>query len=334
MFKTPILSLAIANCIAVSPLSAQTVLTMPGKRVEVVGLRRWTIAMIQDSLRKYADGIGLDSHACAAALRYKLGFADASATDYGVWRGDSLRSVFVAVVEPQDSSRVHYRAAPMDTTAFRPEWAAVARLIDRHMGELMFVLDAGSRRTGAARAVPRGLDSAAAAEISGFLASHASVGDERVARQIIVSDPNDRTRVVAAAILARFTSSDSDLTTLVEAMLESDGRVKQVAGHILFNVTQDEPRPVDWRNAADALHAILDGTSLFLAHTTMDMLVATRVTSSLASPLLRNGGRTVLDFLGAQHPWPRESAHRLLMALSGRDFGYDVDRWRQWIAQL
>lgn len=329
-----ILPLALATCIASAPLSAQTVLTLPGKRVEVVGLRRWTIAMIQDSLRKYAEGVGLDSHACAAALRYKLGFADASATDYGVWRGDSLRSIFVAVVEPQDSAHVHYRGAPMDTTVFKPEWAPVARLVDRHMGELIFVLDAASQKTRASRPVPKGLDSTAASKISAFLESQVSAVDERDARQVLLRDPNDRTRIVAAAILARFTSSDATLATLVDAMLESDGRVKEVAGHILENVTQDGPRPVDWRNSAAALHGILDGTSLFLAHTTMDLLVATRVDSSLAGPLLRNGGRTVLDFLGAQHPWPRESAHRLLVALSGRDFGYDVDRWRQWIAQL
>jgi hypothetical protein len=290
--------------------------------------------MIQDSLRKYADGVGLDSHACAAALRYKLGFADASSTGYGVWRGDSLESIFVAVVEPADSARVHYRAAPMDTTVSRPEWAAIANLVDRHMGELIFVLDENSRKTRAHRVVPRGLDSTAVAEIAVFLKVHASTVDERVARRVVLDDSNDRTRVVAAAVLAHFTSSDSTLATLVKAMLESDGRVKQVAEHILLNLAQDEPRPVDWRNASDDLRAILDGTSLFVAHTTMDLLVATHVQPSLAAPLLRNGGRTLLDFLGAQHPWPRQSAYQLLVALSGRDFGYDVGRWRQWIAQL
>jgi hypothetical protein len=222
----------------------------------------------------------------------------------------------------------------MDTTTFRADWASVARLADRHMGELMFVLDLKSQKSGAGRTVPKGLDSIAASTISDFLNAHTAPVDERVARQVLLSDPNDRTRIVAAAILARFPSSDIALAALVNAMLESDGRVKQVAGHILLNVTQDAPRSVDWGAATDDLHAILDGTSLFLAHTTMDLLVATRVQPSLAAPLLRNGGRTVLDFLGAQHPWPRQAAHQLLVALSGEDFGYDVDRWRRWIARL
>jgi len=54
------------------------VLNVANKQVEVLGLRRWTLVMIQDSLDKYAPGENLASHACAAVLRYKLGFADAA----------------------------------------------------------------------------------------------------------------------------------------------------------------------------------------------------------------------------------------------------------------
>ena len=46
--------------------------------VEVIGLRWWTVEMIQDSLRKYAPGQRLDSANAATTLRYKLHFADAA----------------------------------------------------------------------------------------------------------------------------------------------------------------------------------------------------------------------------------------------------------------
>src|SRR5687768_11083939 len=103
---------------------AQNVITLPGKTVEVLGLKRWTIAMIQDSMAKYAPGESLTSHACAAVLRYKLGFADAAATTYVGWpRGDTIQRIVVSVVEPQDSSRVRHRVMPMDTiNPYRP-WA-------------------------------------------------------------------------------------------------------------------------------------------------------------------------------------------------------------------
>ncbi|HEY8176041.1 MAG TPA: hypothetical protein VIF32_10130, partial [Gemmatimonadaceae bacterium] len=85
----------------------QAILNLPGKKsVEVIGLERWTIAMIQDSMAKYAPGESLASHACAAVLRYKLGFADASATNYlFVTPADTTEQMLVAVVEPQDSAR-------------------------------------------------------------------------------------------------------------------------------------------------------------------------------------------------------------------------------------
>jgi hypothetical protein len=336
MYKRLLLLIATGVTCGSESLGAQTILSLPGKRIEIVGLRRWTIPMIQDSLHKYAEGVGLDSHACAAALRYKLGFADASASSYGVLQGDSVEAIFIAVVEPADSARVRYRAAPMDTGAFKPEWARVARLVDRNMRALMFATQEASKKSRGQppSPVPNGVNAAAAAEMADFLARHASPADEREARRVLMTDPNDRTRIVAAAILASFTSHDATLAAYIETLREADGRVKQVAGDVLFNFAQDAPRHVDWSGATDALHAILNGTSLFLLQTTLDLLIATRVNSSLAAPLLADGGEAVLDFLGARHPWPRESAHRLLVALSGRDFGYDVGQWRKWIEQL
>src|SRR3954471_24095654 len=57
---------------------AQTVLEKAQMRLELIGLKRWTIPMIQDSLHRYAPNDSLLSHACAAVLREKLKFADAA----------------------------------------------------------------------------------------------------------------------------------------------------------------------------------------------------------------------------------------------------------------
>ena len=99
---------------------AQTVLVLPGKAVEVLGIERWSLRMIQDSLDKYAPGESLVSHTSAAVLRYKLGFADASSNSYRMSE-DTLERVVVAVVEPQDSARVRHGTLPMDsTTPYQP----------------------------------------------------------------------------------------------------------------------------------------------------------------------------------------------------------------------
>jgi hypothetical protein len=94
-----------------------------GRIVEVIGLRRWPIQMIQDSLARYSPTDSLQSHACAAALRYKRHFTDASASYYSPKPGE-LRIV-VTVREPQDSLLVKYRRVAFDTTGGRREWAEV-----------------------------------------------------------------------------------------------------------------------------------------------------------------------------------------------------------------
>ena len=50
------------------PAYGQTpaVIHLPHKTIEVVGLERWTVQMIQDSMDRYSPGDSLQSHACAA----------------------------------------------------------------------------------------------------------------------------------------------------------------------------------------------------------------------------------------------------------------------------
>src|SRR4051812_28278239 len=75
-------AVAMLVCVAGQLAAAQTVLENDSLRLELIGLKRWTVPMIQDSLRRYAPTDSLMSHACAAILRQKLRFADASVVYY------------------------------------------------------------------------------------------------------------------------------------------------------------------------------------------------------------------------------------------------------------
>ena len=49
-------------------------------------------------------------------------------------------------------------------------------------------------------------------------------------------------------------------------------------------------------------------------------------------PLLKGkASELLLDYLNAAHDRERELAHSLLTRLSGKDFGFDSDLWREWI---
>lgn len=330
-----VLAFAVAAC-ASPPAGTPTVLLVPGKSIEVVGLRRWSIAMIQDSLTKYAPGITLDSHACAAALRYQLGFADAAVTAYEL-PGDTVERIVVVVVEPQDSARVRHRIAPMDTVAPRAEWAPLLRVISESPGPFQVSLWQYRAWRGGdltkLRSLP-GTDSSAVLSVWRFLAAHQSRADKAAALSTVLADPNYRNRMAAVALLSNFTDDDQVLHALLRAQLEADGPVGAMASMVLSSFAQTSSRPVDWAPVAPELRQMLRGTALFHLTGTMRLLAATGVDSSLAVPLLRDGGEMLLAFAAAENADLRNSAHRLLVALRGKDLGHDSNAWANWVRAL
>jgi len=333
MVKAPIARVAIAATVlllgVVRVTAAQNIISLPGKSVEVLGLRNWTLEMLQDSMAKYAPGESLGSHACAAVLRYKLGFPDAAAYYYSPTPVDSVERVVVALIEPGDSARVQFSDLPLDTGTRRPDWAVAYDLLERSRGvqySALYLLADRQRR-------PSGSSNESVEAYATFIARHAEQADRDAALAVLATDPDYLNRTVAACILLNFVDEDTVVWALTDALLESDGPVKTTAATTLQSLVA-MPRTVDWRPAVDALHKILNGTSLPVLMTVMGVLVATGADSSLAAPLLRGGGEGVLMFMSASHSQFQSSAHRLLTALRGEDLGANAGVWRSWIVGL
>jgi hypothetical protein len=302
--------------------------------IEVVGLRRWTVPMIQDSLAKYSPGDSLHHHTCASVLRYSLGFADAAATTYMDGGGEY---VVVSVVEPQDSLRVRHRPAAFDSLAPRPEWTAALSVLTRSPRVFHSSVSHYLPHRGAPRApVPPHLarDSADVRRVWSFLESHGRDQDYELALVTLLTDDNFRNRIVAAALLANFPERDAAWWALVEAVRERDGAVKMAAADVLTSMARHHPRAVDWNPAAASIHAMLNGTSLFTLDAMMDVLPRTTRGADFAAPFLSRGGEMLLAYLGANRPELRAGARRVLVAVTGQDFGFDQRRWRDWIASL
>lgn len=253
------------------------------------------------------------------------------------YRGDSLERVVVIVVEPQDSARVRHRVAPMDTLAPRHEWAPVIRVLSEHPGPFQMSLWRYRAWRGGDSTALRGLSGADSIAVLGvwrFLAARESRADKEAALGTVHADPNFRNRMAAVALLSNFTNDDRVLHALLRAQLEADGPVGAMASLVLSSFAQTSPRPVDWGPVAPELHQMLRGTALFHLTGTMRLLAATGVDSSLAVPLLRDGGEMLLAFAAAEHTDLRDSAHRLLVALRGKDLGHDAEVWARWVRGL
>ncbi len=308
---------------------AQDVLRLPGKTVEVIGLEDWTIPMLQDSLRKYADGVTLDSHACAGVLRTKLGFADAAVQTFAFQGQDEY--VAVSVVEPADSARVRrLRNVGEDTVAVRGEWMEAAEIAWRRPWAYQVAVQWPER------AVPPFAlrDSADFRRLWTFWDAHAADADREAALAVLQADPNVQNRMLAPAILAAAPHTDDTWRTLVAALLDTDGRVASMASASLQRIASSSPRVVDWGPAAADVHALLDGSSLFGLDPVMQALLASGVDGRWAAPFLAGGGHAVLARLDAESPRMSAPAHQLLVALRGEDLGTDSAPWRAWVASL
>jgi hypothetical protein len=333
-FRRALSFFALCTATALLPprLAAQSVLQAGDLSVEVVGLRRWTVEMIQDSLARYSPGVSLQDHACAAVLRYRLGFADAASTRF--LDGPSTYIV-VSVVEPQDSARVRHRILPQDTIPVRREWAEAADVARRWPGFFQVaVLEYAAARPGRQPRFPPGADSAAVHRVWRFLRNHRGPRDFVHAADAISRDSSLYNRVVAAAILANFTHRDSAWWLLVDALRETEGPVRAIAGTVLASAAWAQPRKVDWGPAEPAIHAILDGTGLFELRNVMNWLPTMGADSRWNAEFLAGGGEMVLAYLQAEHAPTRESAHQFLVAMRGADLGTEVEPWRAWIASL
>lgn len=311
----------------------QELLETPNTRVEVLGLKRWTVPMIQDSLARYAPQDSLTSHGCAAILRMKLKFPDAAASYFGQ-DGAGRELIVVAVVEPQDSALVRYRTPAPDSLPDIAQYAAAIAVFQNHNQDFQHLIQdpsflAAHSAPGAADA-PRNL----LEPVRRLLVSEHSVGGQRRAVKVLARDRNPHNRVMALVVLSGFPKSNTTWLTLADELRDPDGMVSATASQLLTTLARYAPRTVDWSPALDGLEAVMAGTNLFAQLPLIEVLTRTKVAPSLAPPLLRAGAPLLLARLRASPQAGRDLARGLLEQLSGEHYGQNLAAWTQWVASI
>ncbi len=323
---------------------AQVAYDAPHARVEVLGLRHWTLKALQDSIRHRVPGQTLADAACMVTLRNSLHFADASVNSltYSTKPGAAERHYLVIkVIEPADSARVRWRPAPRDSfTVLRPEYAAVVlpvtdslgRLpIGRLLGPLQLYTSNTAERAAAIRSWPPAAREDAE-RLWGFLDAHHAEADRHTALEAVRRDGPYPNRMVAALVLANFAQQDSTWWALTEALRDGNEAVREAARTVLRGLPA---RPVNWAPAVPALRALLGGTNVAATQDVLELLDHTHVSPALARPLLHDNGEWVLMHLRAEYPTASTSAHALLVRLNnGRDLGASSAAWPHWLATL
>ena len=331
-----IVAASILLCVAAPVASSQTILENDQLRLELIGLKRWTVPMIEDSLRRYAPKDSLLSHACAAVLRGKLKFADASVMSYTTTiTGEPMKPYMaVTVVEPQDSGLIRYRGPFRDSLPARRTWAPVRAVLGKHNSAFQSAIQRPDFLW--SEAPLRGADSAltSALPLRRFLRTHRTAKDRQLALATLAADGNWQNRVAGIVLLANFADSDSTWWALTDALRDPMGPVSLTAAQVLTALTRRAPRRVDWAPATQTVRAILDGTNLFAHNAMMEVLAVTQVDPTLARPLLKDGGYIVLAKLRSQGMLERQAARRFLVQIAGHDLGDAPALWDEWLRGL
>jgi hypothetical protein len=313
-------------------------------RVEVLGLRHWTLKALQDSIRHRVPGQTLEDAACMVTLLDSLHFADALVQSRvrPASAGEAEQEYLVIkVIEPQDSARVRWRPAPRDSFKVqRPDYASVVLPVTSWNGQLLSgrlnePLQLYGRNPADRAAAIRGRPQIVhddAERLWSFLDAHRSESNRYTAVAALRQDGPYVNRVVAAAVLANFAEQDSTWWALTEALRDGNEAVRLTALLVLQGLPA---RPIDWTPAIPTLRALLGGTNVLATQDVMDLLVRTHVSAAFARSLLHDNGDWVLTHLRAEYPWASDSAHSLLVQLnSGRDLGANPTDWARWIAAL
>jgi len=325
-------ALLIAACVS-SPIFAQNVIDTPKETIEIIGLKRWTIQMIDDSLAKYSPEDKLTGHACAAILRLKLHFADASVSVYtGMTKAQTKPYVAVTVIEPSDSALIHYKPEFKVSLPVRAEWAdafaqfkAANELAQTAIQTPSFYASTLSPKDSTRFEKVRALHD--------LVAAHHSESDFEIARHTLDMDGNSSNRAMALLVLSSFVERDSAWWVVTDALRDpSSGMVNATASQVLRMMAERSPRAVDWAPVANRLRYVIDGTNLFAFNGLLSVLTSTSVSPSLAPALLANGGTILGAKLRSGDAEAKRATRGFLAQLSGLATT-DDSRLSAWLQQ-
>ena len=318
----------------IAPQGTAQVIPGPRGPVEFIGLQDWNAQELFDAIQQVNPGRPFS--ACALAMKEQLGFADAGAFGFSNVGSGSLYTVVVGV---EDSARVRYRVAGSETVALPESWQEVKAVVGEDVRTLRAAARAVSSRGGFFRLFNRprrvarreGANPETLDQLLDFVKRADGEEDHGLARNVLDKDASWSSRAIATLVLSNFLDEDKSWHGLVGSAIDEDPQVNSVALYMMEELARKGRDPVDWSGARVPLSAILGGTNPFVFRATLDVLVATDTKREFGHQLIREAPDFLLAHAGAAHEHTRKSAIAFLQAVSGEDFGTDVEAWRAWV---
>lgn len=310
------------------------VLQTKHQKIEFIGLKNNNAQSLLDSITKGDPDNFLRT--CVAKLKMKFNFPDASVAYYS---DTSSISAVITVVEPNDASRIKYLPNQKDSLINAQEWSQLNNLILAHRNAYpgisqMYGKVSNQNIDSICHQYSNMIDSSIASKYYSTLLSYNKTSDKYLALKIINEDRNFQNRLNAVLVLRNFMKSDSVWCKLVEAMRDKDLRISIRAVSMMIGAVEMNTKTIDWSNAVEHLRYLLNGTNLLTFPMLLEILTKTKISSRLAPSIIKDHHELLIAYLKATNKAEKEIAHNFLKQIAGKDCGYDVVKWQEWIDTL
>lgn len=288
-------------------------------KIEFIGLNNWDGQTLLDTLSTIAPNKPI--RACAADLKTKLNFADASVVVY--LSDDYTPYTVVTVVEPELCERIKYKETPPDELPTIKEWKVGAEIL-KHDPSIIHAsiitygkILAGNKDSATVLLSKMQIEKSAMEPFWLFLQKHSSKLDRDLALWCLENDGNPTNRKLSILILLNFADSDIVWWKLLDIQRVSDARISSLAILALRTMSKELKRKVNWQPAENIIKYILNGTNPFAFLTTLNVLSSTEISKDLKESILRDSSDLLLAYLRAKHSQSRQSAINFVSQISG-----------------
>ncbi len=324
-------------CFATVSQSVADVLEGPNGPVEFIGLKNWTAPKLFEAIKDTAEDMGF--HACAAVMKSDLDFSDAAVFVYfdsfedGSWQG------YTVVVGVEDGSGVQYRT-PGDETIDLPEaWQKLKSVAEADFNTVSTLVyaryladEAGSIDKAKELAVQLGANPETSDEVWKLVGNIEEETDTSLALEVLAKDASWSSRFVAIVVLGLTPENDASWHGLADSLIDSAPQVTNMAGKVIQGlIRSDKAEPVQWSGGRETLLSLFAGTNPFAFNEILGTLVATEIDPKFGRELVQAMPDLLLAHAGAEYEKYGKPALDFLAAISGEDFGRDVEAWADWI---
>ena len=339
--KIHVLIGALMFCFATVSQSVAEVVDGPNGPVEFVGLKQWTASELFKAIQETSPDTKF--HACAAVMISELDFADAAAMGFIDSFGDGSWQGYTVVVGVEDSSDVRYRTAGNETLDLPDRWGKVQSIAEEDFSTLatvawLHLIAPDDEETARSVAEQLGASGEKFDEMwtpVKTLVEHPDAStDRKLALEVLDKDASWSARAVATIVLAHDPDNDSSWHGLTDSLIDAAPQVRNTANKLIEGLVQSEKaRPVQWTEVRETLLALFSGTYPWAFNDILETLVATEVDPEFGLALVQEAPDLLLAYAGVKHEKFGKPAQDFLVAVSGEDFGRDVEAWAEWIKE-